>query len=243
MGPSFYPIPGYSGAMPARTLPVAGGLMLALVLPAGAQAAPVLEPLKPCYVTAGTAKKPQGEPVRVAAAGFTPGSRVTLAVDGVPHATQLQVDMNGRLEHLGEFPAPFVKDGTRDSILTLTENDNPANTVSAPLKSAALDVSVKPRIARPAQRIRFSGLGFTADKPVWAHYTYRGKQKARVRVVRRTGECGAWSARRPQFPMRTPRQGRWTVQFDQSKRYIRGGSKRLKSVYVLLDFRILLEPR
>jgi len=246
MGPPFYPIAGYSAAMPARTLSVAGGLLLALLAPAGAQAAPILEPLKPCYVTAGEANDPatqEGEPVVLRAAGFTPLARATLTIDGQTVEDDLQVDDQGRLV-LPEFPAPFARRGTtRQSAVALIENGNPANAVSTTLTSAGLEVSVKPKVARPTQRIRFNGLGFTADKPVYAHYTFRGKQKARVRMSRGTGDCGAWSARRSQFPMRTPRLGRWIVQFDQSRRYVNGNTGRLRGVFVRLEFRIALEPR
>ena len=45
---------------------------------------PTIEPLKPCYVTAGTAENPQGEGVQINAQGFTPNSKVDLALDGQP---------------------------------------------------------------------------------------------------------------------------------------------------------------
>jgi hypothetical protein len=220
---------------------VAGSLLVALALPASAHAAPTMEPLRPCYVTAGTAKKPQSEGVVIQAQGFTADSRVALTVDGAPleGVPELQVDASGLLR-LQEFPAPFVppRVGTRDFSVTLTEVGNAANTVTSTAKATALAVGVKPRRARPSERIRFFGRGFTADKPVYAHYTRNGKQIRRVRMVRRTGECGSWSVRRPQFPMAEPTEGIWVVQFDQSKKFVNGAIETPKTVFVRVKFEI-----
>jgi hypothetical protein len=224
---------------------LAGALLVALAVPASAQAVPSIEPLKPCYVTAGTAKKPQGEGVVVSAQGFTPHSRVGMTVNGryLRGSHSLQVNQDGLLPALKPFRAPFVERGTEELTVTLTEQDNPANTVTATAQSTRLDVQVRPRSARPSERIRFKGSGFTAEQPVYAHYTRRGRQVARVRMARRTGECGRWSVRRPQFPMKAPAPGRWIVQFDQSKQYVDGRRGKLKGVHVRVEFTVTLVPR
>lgn len=230
--------------MLSRVYAVAGTLLVALAAPASAQAVPTIEPLKPCYVTAGTAKNQQGEAVMISAQGFTPNSKVDLTLNGAPlqGSTGLQVGDTGLLELPG-FPAPFVRKGPQDFTVTLAEQGNPANTVSATAQSTRLGVNIKPKSARPSQRISFKGSGFTAEKPVYAHYTLRGKQVKRVRMARRTAECGAWSVRRPQFPMKDPDQATWFVQFDQSKRYVNGTRGTLKSVYVRVKIDVSLVPR
>jgi hypothetical protein len=231
--------------MPSRVFAVAGSLLFVLAVPASAQAVPTIEPLKPCYVTAGTAKDHDGEAVLVQAQGFTPDSRVALTLDGAPlkGGSDLQVDANGVLQ-LNEFPAPFVpkRVGTRDFTVTLTEINNPANTVSATAKATALGVDLEPPSAEPSQRIRFSGRGFTADKAVYAHYVRKGKQVKRVRVTRRTGACGNWSVKRPQFPFADPALGNWIVQFDQSKKYRNPAVETPRSVYVRLKINISRQP-
>ena len=250
MAPPFYPIGGLQCArMHARVAAVAAGLLTLLLVPAAAEAVPTLEPLKPCYVTArvgpGEAGK-QGEPVMLRAVGFTPDSRVTLSTAlgaaPFPPTPDLQVNSLGELV-VPEFPAPFVGSGTETFTVNLTEQGNPANTVTASAQTSALGVSVKPQQARPSQKIRFKGLGFTADKPVYAHYTHRGKERKRIRLVNRPGTCGAWNVRRPQFPMDSPDQGRWVIQFDQSKRYVNGTTGRLASVFVRLQIDVKLVPR
>jgi hypothetical protein len=246
---AFYPIPGYSARMSARTPAVTGALLIALLAPAIAEAA-TIQPLKPCYVTAGTAAQPQAEGVQITAAGFTPNSKVDLAVtlDGQPHMTQpgLQTDPAGNLnvapEQLG---APFVASGIHDFAITLTQQGNAANTATATSKTAALGLSVKPRRARPSKVIRFKGSGFTGSKGVYAHYVYRNKVRKTVRMVRKTNTCGTWLAHRRQIPVRNPKPGLWTVQFDQSKRYIDATKpgNALDSVFVRLDISVTLVRR
>ena len=106
--------------MLSRAHAVAGALLVALAAPASAQAVPSIEPLRPCYVTAGTAKEPLAEPVIVNAQGFTPNSKVDLTLNGAPFdgSTGLQVGDAGLLT-LRPFPAPFVRSGSKDFTVTL----------------------------------------------------------------------------------------------------------------------------
>jgi hypothetical protein len=233
--------------MSSRTLAVAGALLFILLAPAGADAA-TIDPLKPCYVTAGTAATPQQEGVAIHATGFTPNSTVNLTIDAqpVPGGESLQTDQAGSLTLAPEqVPAPFIDKGSREFSVTLTENGNPANTATATARTTALGVTVTPRRARPSQRIRFKGNGFTARKPVYAHYVYKKKLRKTVRLAGNTSDCGAWQARRPQIPVEDARPGTWTVQFDQSKKYrdARKPNSGLRSVFVLIDISVTLVPR
>jgi hypothetical protein len=247
---AFYPIAGYSAYMSARTPAVTGALLIALLVPASAEAA-AIQPLKPCYVTAGTAAAPQAEGVAISASGFTPNFKVDLAVtlDGQPapgSLAGLQTDPAGNLNlPADQLGAPFVAGGTHEFEITLTEQGNLANTASATAKTTALGVRVKPRRARPSQRIRFRGSGFTAPKPVYAHYVYKKKVRKTVRMARKTGTCGGWRARKRQIPVNEPKPGLWTVQFDQSKKYIDGSKEgsTLDSVFVRLGISVTLVPR
>jgi hypothetical protein len=241
---AFYPIAGYSARMSARVPAVTGALLIALLVPGSAQAV-TIDPLMPCYVTAGTAAAPQAEGIAIRAAGFSPNALVDLAVDGRLAGDDLQADGAGNLNLPSTVPAPFIAEGMREFTVTLTQIDNPANTVTATARTTALDVSVRPRRARPSQRIRFKGSGFTAPKPVYAHYVFKNKVRKTVRLARKTSVCGDWSARRPQIPLKRVKPGLWAVQFDQSKRYIdatKPGST-LDSVFVRLSISVTLVPR
>jgi hypothetical protein len=207
--------------MSARSLAAGGALIAAVAAPAAAQAAPAIQPLEPCYVTALTAEGPQSEVMQIMAGGFTPNSNVRLTIDGapVPGGEALKAGPAGELP-VPEFPAPFVESGRRPFTVTLTEIGNPANTVSSTSESAALGVSLKPETAKPSQRIRFKGLGFTEDRAIWVHYLRKGKLRKTVRMAREPRACGGFRKRRRQFPMRNPRLGKWILQFDQSRQYV-----------------------
>jgi hypothetical protein len=233
--------------MSARIPAVTGALLVALLVPASAEAAVTIDPLKPCYVSAQTAAGPQTEGIAIRATGFLPNSTVDLSIDGqlVPGGQGLQTDPEGTLTLPSPVPAPFIAKGTREFPLTLTEVGNPANTATATAKTTALGVNVKPKRARPSRRVRFKGGGFTADKSVYAHYVFKNKVRKTVRMARKTGACGSWSARKPQIPVNDPKPGLWTVQFDQSKRYIdaTNPNSTLDSVFVRLGISVTLVPR
>jgi hypothetical protein len=233
--------------MSARLVLGASALLVVASLhaaPAAAQAPPTIQPLKPCYVTASTPAGPQGEPVQITAAGFTPNSRVDLTIDGQPveGGTGLQVDATGAVT-VPQFPAPFVASGSQTFTFTLTEQGNPASTVSASAKSTALGVKVRPKIAKPSDRIRFKGLGFTADEPIYAHYVHKGKLRKTVRMVRKPGECGSFKVHRRQIPIKRPGLGRWIVQFDQSKQYVDPAVAVTPIVYARLFIKLELVRR
>jgi hypothetical protein len=219
----------------AGLLALPAALALALAGPASAAPA-LLDPLKPCYATAGTPDDPQVEGVMVRATGFTPNAKVDLTIDGevVAGGDDLQTDSTGALGSLTplEVPAPYMRRGEREFTLMLTEVDNAANVLTATSWTAALSVSVKPRSAPPSSRVRFSGSGFTGEGPVYAHYVrYKknpfavagahGKFVRTVRMKEPSGVCGSFTARRPQIPVKEARTGYWLIQFDQSERYAR----------------------
>lgn len=232
--------------MPARRPAAAcGALLIALAVPAVADAATFTTPLAPCYVTAGTQANPQSEGFAVAATGFGVNSTVALAIDGVvvPGGEALQADAAGNLVLPNLVPAPWIKSGQRDFTVTLTDNVNPGTVATATAKTTALDVSVKPKRAKPSKTIRFKGSGFTGAKPVFAHYVFGGKLKKTVRMARKTGVCGTWETHRPQIPIDKPSPGLWTVQFDQVRKYRNGTKGDLGSVYVRLGINVRLIRR
>jgi hypothetical protein len=201
---------------PARLAALAAGALAALAAPSAAVAAPTIQPLKACYVSVGQADN-EREPVALAASDFAPNSLVDVAVNQVPVATSVPVDAAGNVS--GQVLAPFQERGEAPFTVTLTQQGNPANTVSATSKVTALELSVRPRRARPSSRVRFTGAGFTAPGPVYAHYVFRGRQRKRVLLARPHGDCGRFRVRKRQIPVRNPGSGTWTLQVDQQRRY------------------------
>jgi hypothetical protein len=196
-----------------RALPLTIGLLLAAAAAPQAAQAATLAPLKPCYVSVGPQKR---EPVTIQADGFTPGSAVDVSEDGVT-VDSPQALSNGGIS--GTVPAPYQSAGERPFTLTLTQHDDPANTVSAPTRVAALSLRVKPRKAPPGRRVRFIGAGFTGGGRVYGHYLFAGKLRRSVSLGVPTGPCGHVDAKRRQIPVHKPHTGRWTLQADALKAY------------------------
>jgi hypothetical protein len=228
--------------MSPRTLAVCGALLIALAVPTGAQAAVTIDQLsKPCYVTADTTRGPEGEGIVVRAHGFAANSLVDIYFNGELAYPGRQTDANGEIGVLSPLvvPAPFIKRGSADFTLTITEQTNPANTATVTGRHTALGVKVKPRRAEPSRRIRFSGAGFTADKPVYAHYVYGGKVRKTVKMSGDPNTCGEWKKRARQIPVSNPKTGLWIVQFDQLKKYREPGPG-FPSVFVQLEISVTI---
>jgi hypothetical protein len=228
--PRLYPIlSGACGVLGSvRTLPLTALLLLALAAPASA--APVMDPLKPCYVSDGDLPE-QRESVTVRATGFTPAAHVYILIDGAVVDTTGRADANGVVS--GSFPAPFQGRGERLFTLGLQEQENTQNFVQATAMVTNLSVTLRPNPARPSRKVRFSGRGFTMDAPVYGHYLFRGKVRKTVRFARRpAGTCGVFHSRRRQIPIRRPATGDWVLQVDQQRRYSAAPASNLQTVII-----------
>jgi hypothetical protein len=202
--------------MTARLTAATFALVLAFAAPAAADVS--MEPLKPCYASAGTAAD-QREGVDVVARGFAPLSPVEILVDGAV-VGEVAADSVGVVRDVTAL-APYVERGERPFTVVVRHKLSPGTFAGASSRVTNLAVSLKPNQARPSRRVLFRGRGFMADAPVWAHYVFGGKARKTVRLVRRpTGPCGAFSVRRRQIPIERPRTGEWTVQIDQRRDFV-----------------------
>jgi hypothetical protein len=186
---------------------------LLLAVAATPAAAATVEDLKTCYVSAGETDA-ERETIAVRGEGFTQESVVEVLFDGVAMGSALTGS-------IGEFelrlPAPFQRVGQRP--LTVTVRDA-AQEVVKTTRVTNLAMSVKPRNATPAKRVRMRGRGFTLGLPVFAHYLYGGELQRTVRLARRsTGPCGTFDLRRRLLPIENARAGRWVMQVDQRRAY------------------------
>lgn len=183
-----------------------------LAIPQAAQAMDI-EPLKPCFVSVDEDTR---EPVPVEASGFTPGTAVDVAIDGIVDQT-VPVLPDGTVS--GRVSAPHHERGERPFELTLTEQGRPESAVSTSSRVTALALRMVPREASPRRQVRFIGRGFTDDRPVYGHYIRRGELRRTVRFGRASGPCGRFSVMRRQIPVPRPRVGRWTLQVDHQRDY------------------------
>jgi hypothetical protein len=193
-----------------RPLVVVLTALAGVLAPAAAAHAATLAPLRPCYVSADRSDREQ---IQIDAQGFTPNQTATVAIDGAVIWNDRQVNPLGALA--GTVPAPFHAKGQRPFTLTITDNANTANTVSAQSLVTALDVRVTPADAKPSSRVRFRGRGFTGGPAVYGHYVRKGRLRKTVLLAATAGPCGTFDVRRRQLPIRHPHTGRWVLQIDQ----------------------------
>ena len=224
--------------MSARLTAATVTLLLALAAPAAAQI--VVQPLDPCYASAGAADD-QREAVDVSASGFPANAPIQVLLDGRLF-TQVSADSFGVVSGVTVL-APYIERGERAFTVTVQQTNAMGVAGSASSRVTNLSVSLKPNRARPSQRVRYRGRGFMADQPVWAHYVFNGKARKTVRLARRpTGPCGTFSVRRKQIPIKRPRTGEWLVQVDQRRDY-RAQDPGTNWVHVLIDVeRMFREP-
>jgi hypothetical protein len=201
--------------LPVTLLASAAALLAAA---ATARAQPVLDPLKPCYVSVETAPGTySSEAVQVHGFGFTPKNSLDILIDDEVVLPEVAVDAAGEFVRQS-VPAPVVHAGARFFTVTVAEREQPYQTVSVESKVTALAVHVRPARARPSQRVRFKGRGFTDTGAIYAHYLRRGVLLRTVRLAKApSGDCGTFTSRRPQFPFR-PHRGTYLVQIDQHHR-------------------------
>jgi hypothetical protein len=200
--------------MTARMIAAAALASGVLAAPAAAQG--TLEPIKPCYVSAGKDGR-DIEDIAVEGDGFAPLSTVEILIDGVVVAT-------GTTGSIGEFEAevdaPYQKRDERPFTLTVQNQGDPFSAVSLGSRVTALTVKMRPKEAAPSRRVRLRGRGFTAGGPIYGHYVYRGKVRRTVRLAGEThGACGKFRARRRQIPVRDAKVGLWTLQIDGRQDY------------------------
>jgi hypothetical protein len=185
----------------------------ALLAPQAAGAA-TIEALGPCYRSVDAEMR---ETVPVKASGFTPGERVNVYIDGRVVQENVTVLPEGRIE--GGVSAPYQASGERPFTLSVAQVGQPSNTASTSSRVAALALRLKPRQAKPSQRVRFIGRGFTDGTEIFAHYVRKGKLRKTVSLGAPQGPCGRVSVKRRQFPVKRPAIGRWTLQVDNQASY------------------------
>jgi len=195
-----------------RALVIAATVLAGLPAPA---AAATITPLKPCYVSA---NRKDREQIQIAAQGLTPNQTATVALNSSVVLSNWQVDPLGNTLP-GTIPAPFRPKGQSPFTLTITDNANPANAVSAQSLVTALDVQVTPKSAQPSSRVGFRGRGFTSGPAVYGHYLFNNKPRKTVLLAQTFGACGRFDVRRRQLPIKHPHTGRWILQVDQSREW------------------------
>ncbi len=219
-----------------RTLSVAALAIVALLALASSALAASITLNRQCYVSP---KIGLGTTIDVTGTGFTPGEAVFAQIPapaGLLSFTETTVGPEGsfsaQLTHV--LPAginPVAEDETMQIKGVLSG----AILAQSPFQLTNLAVQLHPASARPHKKVSYHFAGFSPHKPIYGHYLHAGKVVSTHRFGRARGACGLLTARAPIYPGRS-RFSRYTVQFDQSKRYNKHASPKIDTSVTILRF-------
>jgi hypothetical protein len=191
--------------------PLLGIAVLAFAAPSAAHAAAVTIS-DPCPRLEG-----QSPVVAVDASGFAPGEQVAFSYDNFA-TTALTAPADSSGELATGVPGPALPRNRHFGTFTLSAKGLTSGTTAA---SAAFPVVTPwvslPSGGRPTTRVLYRVYGFPNGRPVYAHYTLHGKQRAVKRLGTAAAPCGTLKKRLPLLPAKF-HTGRWVYHFNNSKR-------------------------
>jgi hypothetical protein len=207
--------------MNLRTLPpfvLSAFCAAALIAAPAASAAGTVGTGKACYVAEGS----EGVSVDVTGSGFTPGEEVfaqvpapgglagdtvtTVAPDGTVSATIEGIFPNGD-EPVAETMQVQIQGVLSEQILA-----------EAPFQITNLAVKTVPPTGSYHKVVTYVFAGFSPNAPIFGHYFRHGKLAVTHKFGTAEGPCGTLHAKSKLFPGNGPRDAKYKVQFDDSKK-------------------------
>ena len=183
-------------------------LLVAVAVPAAAQAQPRLSASYPCYGN--------DESLLLNGSGFTPQGAVALSVSGQQLAT-VGADPDGSFTARVQSPGSFF--GTTRMRFSAVDRTRRSLRAATTVRIATTDVVVTPAIGGPARVRRIRAWGFFDAPAVYAHVKRHGARRARnIRLGTPRGACGRLDVQRRLFSAGV-RPGAYTLQFDTLRRY------------------------
>jgi hypothetical protein len=158
----------------------------------------------------------QNASVPVTATGFAAGEQVAFYYNDFTTAavTTSVADPTGTLT--GGLPAPDIAPHNQATETVLAKgltSGTVANSAAFPVVTPKVDL---PNRGRPASRVLYKVYGFNNGKPVYAHYSFHGHQKAVQKLGTAKAPCGLLQ-KRLQFLPTTFRAGEWVYHFNNYK--------------------------
>jgi hypothetical protein len=197
---------------------VLSALCAALIAAPAASAAGTVATGRACYV----AKGDQGVNVDVTGSGFTAGEAVfaqvpapgglagfaetTVNPDGTLSATIDHVFPEG-IEPVAEKKMMQVKGVLSDQILA-----------EVPFQITNLAVKTEPATAGYHKVVTYIFAGFRPHQPLFGHYFRHNHLVVTHKFGKTKGPCGTLKAKAKLFPGNGPRNAKYKVQFDNSKK-------------------------
>jgi hypothetical protein len=189
-------------------------LLLAVVAPASASAAPAVQSTVPCvrYV----ATKPPAHTLKLTATGWAATTALSFDVGGKSIGT-------GTTDAAGAFDSgasPFTPPEPKGNLqtFTLTARDAAGTTASTPLRVVRLTVDV-PNQAKPSKKVKYKAFGFARDTQLYLFVRRGGKTKGRFTLGKPTGDCGRVTRTLRYMPLKKWSTGTYEYWYSQHKRY------------------------
>jgi hypothetical protein len=188
-----------------------------LAVPAVASAATV-ETGKACYVAKGT----DGVNIDVTGSGFTPGEDVFAQVPapgGLGAVDDTTVAPDGTLSVTVEnlFPES-IEPVVEKKMMQIKGILSGQILAEVPFSVTNLAVKTVPATASYHKVVTYIFAGFRPHKPIFGHFFRGGKLAVTHKFGKSKGPCGTLNAKSKLFPGNGPRDAKYKVQFDDSKK-------------------------
>lgn len=190
----------------------------ALIAAPAASAAGTIATGRACYVATGS----EGVNVDVGGSGFNPGEAVFAQIPapgGLAGFAETTVNPDGTLaatvEHVFPKSIEPVAQGMRMQIKGVLSGQILAE---VPFQITTLAVKTKPAVAPYRKVVTYIFAGFRPHKPIFGHYFRHGKLAVTHKFGQAKGPCGLLHAKATLFPGHGPRNAKYKIQFDDSKK-------------------------
>jgi hypothetical protein len=154
--------------------------------------------------------------VSITATGFAAGEQVSFSYGDVnqPPVVTGTADAVGNLS--GGIPAPDIGTHNLGTVTVAARGlTSGATAATAPFPVVRPKVDL-PNSGRPNSRVLYKVYGFPNGRPVYAHYTFHGKQRAVLKLGTAKGPCGLLKKRARLLPAEF-HTGQWVYHFNNSK--------------------------
>lgn len=192
--------------------------LVALIAAPAASAAGTVATGSACYV----AQAGEGVNVDVTGSGFTPGEAVFAQIPapgGLAGFVETTVAPDGTIAATVENIYPEgvepVAKGMQMQIMGVLSQQILAE---VPFQITNLAVATKPSTAPFYKKVKYSFAGFRSGAPIFGHYFRHDKLVVTHKFGKATGACGTLHTKAKLFPGHGPKNAKYKVQFDDSKR-------------------------
>lgn len=205
---------------PSRCLPVVLSILCAaaLVGAPAASAAGTIATGSACYVAQGN----EGVNVDVSGSGFTAGESVFAQIPapgGLAGFTETTVNPDGTLGATVEHVFPEgIEPVAEQKVMQIKGVLSGQILAEVPFQITNLAVKTVPAVAPYHKVVKYIFAGFRPGKPIFGHYFRHNHLAVTHKFGKAGGPCGILHTKSKLFPGHGPRNAKYKVQFDDSKK-------------------------